>query len=27
VPKIKRFKEWLLRQVEQSKAAPLEAVA
>lgn len=27
VPKIKRFKEWLLRQVEQSKVAPLEAVA
>ncbi len=27
VPKIKRFKEWLLRQVEASKAAPLEAVA
>ena len=29
VPKIKRFREWLLRQVEQSKAAPapLEAVA
>ena len=27
VPKIKRFKEWLLRQVEQSKAEPLEAVA
>lgn len=27
VPKIKRFREWLLRQVEQSKLAPLEAVA
>ena len=27
VPKIKRFKEWLLHQVESSKAAPLEAVA
>ena len=27
VPKIKRFKEWLLRQVELSKVAPLEAAA
>jgi len=27
VPKIKRFREWLLRQVEQAKLAPLEAVA
>jgi len=27
VPKIKRFREWLLRQVELSKIAPLEAVA
>ena len=27
VPKIKRFREWLLHQVEQSKIAPLEAVA
>jgi LysR family glycine cleavage system transcriptional activator len=27
VAKIKRFKEWLLRQVEQSKAVPLEAAA
>ncbi len=27
VPKIKRFKEWLLRQVELSKVSPLEAVA
>ena len=27
VPKIKRFREWLLHQVEQSKLAPLEAVA
>ncbi|WP_294121846.1 LysR substrate-binding domain-containing protein [Sphingomonas sp.] len=27
VPKIKRFREWLLRQVELSKAAPLEAAA
>jgi LysR family glycine cleavage system transcriptional activator len=27
VPKIKRFREWLLRQVELSKAAPLEVAA
>ena len=27
VPKIKRFREWLLRQIEQSKAAPLEVAA
>jgi LysR family glycine cleavage system transcriptional activator len=27
VPKIKRFREWLLRQVEASKDSPLEAVA
>jgi LysR family glycine cleavage system transcriptional activator len=27
VPKIKRFREWLLRQVELSRAAPLEAAA
>jgi LysR family glycine cleavage system transcriptional activator len=27
VPKIKRFREWLLKQVEAAKAAPLEAVA
>jgi hypothetical protein len=24
VPKIKRFREWLLRQVEAAKAPPLE---
>jgi len=27
VPKIKRFREWLLKQVEAAKAAPLEAAA
>jgi len=27
VPKIKRFREWLLRQVELSRAAPLEVAA
>jgi len=27
VPKIKRFREWLLKQVEASKLPPLEAVA